>query len=114
MAAIVATETVDRAREIRKALQVLARLEVVLAHRGRKAQHFGMLVRADARDGRVQAIGHRFEHGAAAIQALDAGIDQQASGEQFVEIGGLGCRRDGRFRRATALRGVSQCMGIHR
>ncbi len=84
VAHVVAAERVDRAGEIRKALQIFAVLEVVTAHGGRKAQHFRLLVCAEMRDRYVQTFHHVFENLAAAIQAVFAGIDQQAGGKQFV------------------------------
>ena len=104
MSAIVALECVDRAGEIGEALQVLAVLEVVAAHRGRKAQHFRALVRAQQRDDLVQPLDDVLEHFTAAIQAVLAGLDQDAGFDQpraQRRIGLLG----GRFLRVRVLFG---------
>ncbi len=80
----VAAERMHAARELREALHVFAALELGAAHRRREAQHFGLLVGADARDERVERFHDALEPFAAAEQTLDAGRDQQARVDQFV------------------------------
>jgi len=81
---VIALERVDRAGEIREALQVFAVLEVVTAHGGREAQDFSFLVGAQQRDRVVEPVDDVLEHLAAAIQAVFAGVDQDSRFNQTI------------------------------
>ena len=84
MAELAAAKRVDSAREVGKAFQILAVFEVCTAHGRRKAQYFGLLIRAEMRNGHVEPLHYLFEDLAAAIEAVFAGVDEQARCKQFV------------------------------
>jgi hypothetical protein len=83
MRPLVAVEGVHCAGELREAFQIAAALEMLAVHRGREARHLGAILAAIAGDQIVETGDNLLEQAAAAVEAVDAGVDQQAAVDEF-------------------------------
>ncbi|MGZ2431712.1 cell division protein ZapA (FtsZ GTPase activity inhibitor) [Rhizobium redzepovicii] len=84
-----AAETMHRSGKLREALHIAALFEEGAIHAGRKAHGLRTVAAANLVDETLEGSDHLLELAAAAIEPIDARIDQQAGFEKPVEKRGL-------------------------
>src|SRR5581483_10439867 len=87
--AVVAGEAVDRADELRRALEIAALLELPFADAGREAHHVRLVRVAQGAEGGVDALDDVLERAAAGIESVDTHRNQQPVLQQFVAKGAM-------------------------
>ena len=91
---VTAREDVDRAQQVGEGPQVTAALEDKSRGDSREVENRSMLILTGRGHEIVDAPNYTFERARAEVEAIDAGVDEQAAGEQLrSEIGGHGSVR---------------------
>jgi hypothetical protein len=83
----IAVKAVNRAGELRKAFEIAAFFKQRAVHAGREAHHLGIVFIAIARNQVFEPGDDALELSAAAVKAVDAGVDQEPVLEEPVKKG---------------------------
>ncbi len=82
---LIAAEAMNRTGELGEALEVTAGFEVRAVHAGREANDFRVVGAAEGDDQFLDARDDILEHAAAAIEAIDASLDEETVREHVLE-----------------------------